>query len=174
MHFDGIARLGRYDGLLRDMVIRLKESDAIDTLEPLGHLLKSAIIGRFGLDRIDCLVPVPIYWSRRLLRGFNQSALIAKSLNMNIDIVNCLARTVPTRYQSKLTQNRRIANMADVFALKSNADIKGRTVCLVDDIKTTGATLSECAMILKQAGAHRVYAAVLAVAGQSKADKQLS
>jgi predicted amidophosphoribosyltransferase len=109
-----------------------------------------------------------LHWTRRLLRGYNQSHLIAKRLKhpqarISTDLVR-IRRTRPQPVAD--TPFARARNVADAFAVREGHPFAGRTVCLIDDIKTSGATLNECARTVKEAGATRAYALVLAVAGQ--------
>jgi ComF family protein len=111
---------------------------------------------------------VPLHWTRRLRRGYNQSQLLAKQLHQpRARISTDLVRVRRTRAQPQVaTPAARARNVAGAFVVRYGHGFAGRRVCLVDDIKTSGATLNECAKALKEAGAARVYALVLAVAGQ--------
>jgi ComF family protein len=134
----------------------------------LGFLAKTAIETSGFCNDIELLVPVPLHWSRRLFRGYNQSLLLARRLkHASARIDTDLVRIRPTKLQPAMaTPAARARNVAGAFAVRRRHRFAGRNICLVDDIKTTGATLNECAKTLKEAGAARVYALVLAVAGQ--------
>jgi competence protein ComFC len=166
-HFDGIARAGVYHGTLSRMIVAFKAADRTD-LDPHFRLLANAALSAAPFAReIDLLVPVPLHWTRRLVRGYNHAHLIAKSIDhsearMSTDI----ARMRRTQLQPGLSPARRAANVKGAFAVRRGHPFSDRTVCLVDDVKTTGATLNECATTLKAAGAKKVYALVIAVAGQ--------
>jgi ComF family protein len=168
-HFDAIARAGIYDMALRRMILAFKSADRTQLDSTLGFLADSALQGSSFYGDIDCFVPVPLHWSRRLWRGYNQSLLITKRLNRNgAKISTDLVRIRRTKTQPAMVNAaKRAANVADAFAVRRGHDLAGQNICLVDDIKTTGATLNECAKILKQAGAKNVFALVLAVAGQN-------
>ncbi len=167
LHFDGIARAGVYGEALQHMILAFKhgrsELDAI-----LGQLADAAFQGSPFYDRIDLLAPVPLHWTRRLSRGYNQSHLIAKRLtHPAARICTDLVRVRRTKAQPAVaTEAARIRNVKEAFAVRPDHRFAGKTICLVDDIKTTGATLNECARVLKEASAAGVYAVVLAVAGQ--------
>lgn len=167
VHFDGIARAGVYTETLRRMILAFKH-DRTELEALLGALADSAFQGNNFYDEIDLLVPVPLHWTRRLSRGYNQSRRIARRLkHPTARICTDLVRIRRTRAQSATaTPSARERNVKGAFAVRPDHRYAGRRLCLVDDIKTTGATLNECAKTLKEAGAARVYALVLAVAGQ--------
>jgi ComF family protein len=149
------------------MILKFKH-DRTELRESLGQLIKSALENCEFADDIEMLVPVPLHWLRRLARGYNQSLLIAKQLKRRgFRIVADLVRIRNTRQQSGCTTfNKRAKNVAGAFAVRKGHPFTGKNICLVDDIKTSGATLNECARVLKQTGAAKVYAAVIAIAGQ--------
>jgi ComF family protein len=103
-----------------------------------------------------------------LVRGYNQSQLLVKKLRHPSAKINTdLVRIRRTKSQPVMaTAAARAKNVAGAFAVRYGHSFANRKICLVDDIKTTGATLNECAKTLKKAGASKVFALVLAVAGQ--------
>ena len=135
----------------------------------LGFLANSALRGSVFYNDIEFFVPVPLHWSRRLVRGYNQALIIAKKLKHPSAKINTdLVRIRYTKSQVKMpSPTQRARNVAGAFAVRYGHNFTGRNICLIDDIKTTGATLNECARTLKQAGASKVFALVLAVAGQN-------
>ena len=113
------------------------------------------------------IVPVPLHSSKRGERGFNQAELIVraatKRLPPGMEIADgLLQRERPTHSQVGLTREERVANMRGAFRVTDPQRVKGRTVIVVDDVMTTGTTVSECARVLKKAGAERVWAATVA------------
>jgi competence protein ComFC len=167
IHFDRIARSGVYGQSLREMILAFKKGRTeLDSV--LGFLANSALDGSDFYADIEFFVPVPLHWSRRLSRGYNQSLVLARKLKHPKAKINTeLVRIRRTRSQPTMANAaQRRANVAGAFAVRRRHRLAGRKVCLVDDIKTTGATLNECAKTLKQAGASKVFALVLAVAGQ--------
>ena len=167
IHFDGIARAGAYLGALGEMILAFKNGQT-ELDSTLGFLANSALQGNDFTNDIEFFVPVPLHWTRRLVRGYNQSLILAKKLKhpkakINTDFV----RIRYTEKQVSVSPSKRAANVAGAFAVRRGHKFKGAKVCLVDDIKTTGATLNECAKTLKEAGASKVYTLVLAVAGQN-------
>jgi competence protein ComFC len=169
IYFDRIGRSGVYANALRKMILSFKKGrTGLDSM--LGSLADSALQGSGFYDDIEFFVPVPLHWSRRVFRGYNQSLVLAKRLKHPSAKINTeLVRIRRTRFQPLMASAAaRARNVAGAFAVRRGHNFAGRNVCLVDDIKTTGATLNECAKTLKQAGASKVFALVLAVAGQNQ------
>jgi ComF family protein len=150
--------VGEYDGTLREIVHALKYSGRRSVAKPLAELMRDR--GREQLQRVDCIVPVPLHWRREYRRGFNQAREIARHLGP--PVVEALVRRRATRPQVELAAGRRRANVAGAFAPRRHwfrgPQIRGRTVLLVDDVSTTGATLEACAQVLRDSGAADVYA----------------
>lgn len=168
LHFDGIARTGIYAQALQQMILAFK-TGRTEHADVLGALARTVFEAAEFYPHIDLLVPVPLYWFRRFRRGYNQSMLIVQKLNHHARINTDLVRIRNTESQVAMTSPaKRVKNVTGAFAVRSGHRFAGKTICLVDDIKTTGATLNECAKVLKEAGAAKVYALVLAVAGQYK------
>lgn len=167
--FDGIARAGVYAESLRKSILAFKNGRTELDLVLCG-LIHSALEASSVSGEIDLFVPVPLHWLKRLFRGYNQSLLLTKGLkHPSAKISTDLVRVRYTKAQPSMpTPAARAKNVAGAFAVRYRHPFAGCRVCLVDDIKTTGATLNECARTLKQAGASKVFALVLAVAGQNK------
>ncbi len=165
-----MARAGVYADALQQMILALKH-DHSELAAALAPLADAALQGSGFYEEIEVFTPVPLHWSRRLLRGYNQSHLIARQLSHpRARISTDLVRSRRTQAQPlAATPAARARNVARAFVVRDGHDFMGAVVCLIDDIKTSGATLNECAKTLKQAGAARVYALVLAVAGQKPA-----
>ena len=170
LHFDGIIRCGVYAECLQAMVLGFKK-DRTELAQVLGPLAQSAFAGSPVHAQVERLVPVPLHWTRRLARGYNQAQVLAKYLQTpQVRICRALKRNRRTPYQPTVATSRaRHRNVAGAFSVRRASSVKGKRICLVDDIKTSGATLNECAKVLKRAGAKEVYALVLAVAGRSLA-----
>jgi competence protein ComFC len=170
-HFDRIARAGFYKvgEALQKMIVAFKNGRT-ELDSTLVFLADSALQASSFYKDIDFLVPVPLHWTRRLKRGYNQSLILAKKLKHPTAVINTdLVRIRRTKSQPTMASPAaRARNVAGAFAVRYGHRFSGRMVCLVDDIKTTGATLNECAKTLKEAGAAKVFALVLAVAGQRK------
>jgi len=107
----------------------------------------------------DMLVPVPLYPTKEREREFNQADQLAKRLGAATQIpVNkrLLRRVVPTRTQTHLSREERLANVRNAFALRKGQGLNGERIVLVDDVLTTGATTGACARVLRAAGAGQV------------------
>jgi ComF family protein len=114
--------------------------------------------------RFDVIIPVPLHPARQRERGFNQASLLAELLGkqMSVEYQPLLERVRYTTTQTALDRAERIENLHNAFRLRKNADVRRLRVLLIDDVLTTGSTLSECARILKRAGALSVHAATAA------------
>lgn len=166
-----VAAVSYEDPAARHLVHNLKYRFVSDISEPLAKLISRALV-RNDIALPDFLVPVPLHPKRLRWRGFNQSFLLASHLSdqlaplTGVDILDILERTKFNRPQMQIKNyQERLQNMQNIFALKSSMRsdlIKNKKILLIDDIATTGATLEECAKILKSAGAKKVFAAVVA------------
>jgi len=168
IHFDQISRSGVYADALSKMILAFKKGRT-ELDSTLGFLANAALQGSGFYDDIEFFVPVPLHWFRRLTRGYNQAQVLVKKLKYPSAKINTdLVRIRYTKSQPMMaTAAARARNVAGAFAVRRGHQFTDRNVCLVDDIKTTGATLNECAKTLKEAGASKVFALVLAVAGQN-------
>ncbi len=108
------------------------------------------------LEDADLAVPVPLHRARKRARGFNQAAEIAGHLT--IPASSALKRTRATVSQTDLPAEARHANVRNAFALRRHIDIQGQVIVLIDDVRTTGATLEACARALLDGGAREVRA----------------
>jgi len=156
---------GDYSGSLRRLVHAFKYDARTSLARPLAGLLRTRAAE--VLAGADVAVPVPLHPWRRLHRGFNQAALLAGALGL--PVCRALRRTRPTPPQVGLSAAARRRSVRDAFApawhlLRSQRPLEGRIVVLIDDVRTTGATLHECAVALKKMGAVEVRSAALAQA----------
>ncbi|HEX8076998.1 MAG TPA: phosphoribosyltransferase family protein, partial [Chthoniobacterales bacterium] len=112
----------------------------------------------------DLIVPVPLHPARERERGFNQAALLAEILaaGISVPVRPVLERTRYTTTQTAYDRAERMENLHGAFRLRKNRDVRDLRVLLIDDVLTTGSTLSECARVLKAAGAHAVHGATAA------------
>jgi ComF family protein len=163
--FHRVLRLGHYDGLLREAILRLKHEAGAGLAEVLGELWAAHAEARLRDVRADALVPVPLHWWRRWRRGYNQSEALANALADRLGLPcqpRWLRRIRPTPQQTRQTPHDRRRNVRGAFRAGLSAVLQGRTILLVDDVLTTGSTASEAARALRKAGAARVVVAVLA------------
>jgi len=143
----------------RDLVLRLKFRKDLSTLSVLEHVLtRHTDTGMFPAD-IDLIVPVPLDKSGLRRRGYNQALLmadcLAKHLHKPIDRVH-LVKLKKTPPQIGLTRAQRRRNIQGAFSVKGRNCFLGKTILLVDDVFTTGATVRSCSRVLLQAGARLV------------------
>jgi ComF family protein len=154
-----------YRGAGRRIVLALKHGDRLDMVRPLAGWMARA--GRELLQETDLIVPVPLHWRRLLMRRYNQSAELARGLARASGrpvVVDLLTRRRATTPQEGMGRDARAANQADAFAVtpRRAAQLQGRAVLMIDDVLTSGATLSACAECLRAAGACRVDVLALA------------
>lgn len=166
--FDAAYCYGSYEDTLRELIHLFKYSRIATLAKPLTGYLAGALPRD---ERLDAIVPVPLHWWRRWQRGFNQSELLARGLSARtgLPVVDALRRARSTAAQAGLSNQGRRRNVARAFeARRAAARVAGKRVLLIDDVLTTGATASACALALKRAGAERV--SVLTVA---RADRRM-
>jgi ComF family protein len=164
------VRLGPYDGLLREVVLRLKHRSSEGLAELMGELWAARAGEQLRTSPVDLIVPVPLYWWRRLRRGYNQSAAIAYGIAHHLKLPispACLRRIRNTPQQAHQTPAARKENIRGAFHARSRPSLKlkGRAILLVDDVMTSGSTAAAAARALRAAGAARVVVGVLARAG---------
>jgi ComF family protein len=163
--FERVVRLGPYDGLLRDCIVRMKTGAGEILAELLGQLWATHADLALRELAADVVVPVPLHWRRHWQRGFNQSEALARPLAMRLGLPcrpRWLCRTRHTPKQTAQTPAERRTNVAGAFRARRVSALAGRSVLLVDDVMTTGSTCAEAAQALRHAGATRVVVAVLA------------
>lgn len=166
--FEHAFRLGSYGGLLREVVLRLKHHSGEGLAELMGELWAGHCRVALASVMPDLVIPVPLYWWRRWRRGYNQSAAIAHGIGQALKLPvfpACLRRIRHTPQQSHQPFSARADNVRGAFRARSRPPLKGKTVLLVDDVMTSGATVAEAARALRKAGAARVLVAILARAG---------
>jgi ComF family protein len=168
--FERAVAYGSFEGGLRDLIHLLKYSGVRPAANVLGRMLAEAIAEIESLFSGQvAVVPVPLFRSRRRQREFNQAELIARAtirllprpghLQLRTEI---LERKRETASQAGLTSHQRRANVRGAFAVAHPDLIQGQEVLVVDDVYTTGATVSECARVLRRAGATKVWVATVA------------
>ncbi len=159
---DQLLACYRYEPPLDTVVRALK----FRRLDYLGRHLGVELAEQFGsqLAELDAIVSVPLAWRRRLTRGFDQAEGIARALAREIETpyLNALRRQRATRPQTFRGQRERKENLRGAFALRRRIDVRGLRLALVDDVTTTGATLSAAASALRAGGAREILGVVAA------------
>ncbi|MBW3636177.1 MAG: ComF family protein [Armatimonadetes bacterium] len=156
-----------FEGPLREAVHRFKYREKTALAARLAPFLAQTMARDAALSefRPQALVPVPLHGARHKKRGFNQSALLARELgaSLGVPVAELLKRTRDTPPQVGLNRKQRAANVRGAFVMDAaRSDQKGARILLIDDVYTTGATLRECARVLKKAGASEICALTLA------------
>lgn len=166
---------GAFEDALRETVHLLKYDRVLPAADFLGAKLSAVLTQLPAPQPLGWLVvPVPLHPRKLRQRGFNQSELIAKAALKRHPVAavlntKCLVRQRETVPQAGLTRHQRRENIRGAFAVKDAGAVRGRDILLVDDVFTTGTTVSECARVLRRAGAASVYA--VTVARALKADR---
>src|SRR5262245_2080444 len=162
--FDQALRLGTYDGLLREMILRMKQPGNEGLAEAVGESWSRHAGSRLRDLGVEMVVAIPLHWRRQWQRGFNQSELLARVWSNQLRVPlrsKWLRRIRATLKQTSLSPTARRENLKGAFRVSRTAGFQGRSVLLVDDVLTTGSTVNEAARTMKRAGAGRVIAAVL-------------
>ena len=160
---DDIVAFGAFEGALAIALRRLKYQERPELAVPLGHLARLAA-RRAGLTA-DLVVPVPLHPQRLAMRGYNQAALLAAEVAIELAAplaARALVRLRNTPQQARLDRDARLDNVRSAFRARRPRAIQGRRVVLVDDVATTGSTLTACTEALLAAGAASVTALVVA------------
>jgi ComF family protein len=164
--YDRARAVAHFSGSMRTLIHQLKYADRHDARALCGRWLAEA--ARDLVAGIDAVVPVPLSRLRLLARRYNQAAILAQELSRHTGLavdLGLLERARFTRAQVGLTRDQRRRNLAGAFLVAPHRRdwLAGRSVLLVDDVVTTGATVEACARALKRAGAARVDVAALAM-----------
>lgn len=163
--FDSAIRLGPYAGVLQEAILRTKHAPGEGIAEMLGRTFVEERVTDFRDAGIDLVVPVPLHWRSRWRRGFNQAERIADEIAVELGVpcrAGALRRVKATAQHAQSSASARWENIRGAFEAAPRARVAGKSVLLVDDVMTTGATMGEAARVLKAAGAARVVAAALA------------
>jgi len=156
----------KYETPVRELILQLKLAHQRSFAVPLAGYLADHLESGGLMPSIDAVVAVPLHWRRRLTRGYNQSQLLAERVSEHFGVPNlakCLLRVRATKSQTSFSMRKRMENLRGAFAVRRRAMLRGKTVLLIDDVLTTGATCAECSRILKQEGsAAAVYVATVA------------
>lgn len=165
LHFDAAVAGYRARGVVRRLIHEFKYQQRIYLRHIVGDWLAAVLDDpRIDPARFDVIIPVPLHPAKQRERGFNQAALLARSMSVRtaLPVDLALERVRFTKTQTAFDRAERMENLHNAFRLRRSRDVQDLRVLLVDDVLTTGSTLSECARVLKGAGASYVYAATAA------------
>lgn len=164
-HYDAVASTVRFVDEARELLLKYKSAEGLWLKDDLVDWIEAAARSRYDIASVDVVIPMPITIYHRVDRGYNQCVYLARALAKRIDrrcIENAVVRCGRPKRQAGLSEEERIENVKGTFKALNTSYIKGRTILLVDDVMATGSTLSECAKVLKEAGAWRVWGLTLA------------
>jgi ComF family protein len=164
-HHDRAHAAAHYEGKLKDWLHAFKFKGRKPLSKIFGRILAAHIDRHLGSGRFDAVLAVPADPATRKERGYNQSELLSRSVSRHTglpDASAALSRVRSAMPQHRLDRAARADNVRDRFFVKDAEAVRGKRLLLVDDILTTGRTVSECARMLKKAGAARVEAIAVA------------
>lgn len=159
---DGFTAAFVYDEKISPAVILLKDGICGNAAYALGNALAEKIRQSSFSEKIDTIIPVPLYKADKQARGYNQSELIAKEVAKALKINICTESVIKhkkTQAQKKLTKNERAVNLTKAFSVVRPDMISGKNILIIDDVCTTGSTFTELAKTLRQSGALHIYCA---------------
>ena len=155
-----------YSGDIRERIHAMKFRGRLHFVSPFAKDMANRVRMAYADVNFDGVCFTPMTKKAEKERGYNQSRLLAKGLayNLGIPVNDCLEKIKTTEKQHTLTGQERKANLKGSVSVRTSAEVEGKVLLLCDDIKTTGATLSECADALMKAGAKDVYCICIALA----------
>ncbi|MDO9391419.1 MAG: ComF family protein [bacterium] len=162
-----IRAIGPFKTPLADAIHLLKYSDRRSVVKKLSEYMEQSLSGADHYKSSDLILSVPLHPARKRERGYNQAQLLAQALGKTWNKPcpeNIIARARHTQTQTKLNKQQRLENVKDIFSVKKPELVRGKTIILIDDVLTTGATIGSCAGKLLEAGASKVLALTAAAA----------
>ena len=165
-YFDYHIKIFRYENIIRDKIIDYKFNEKAYLYKTFEKMILKTKKTYSFLKKYDIILYVPMFKKHKLIRGYNQSELIARKISDTLGITlekNNLAKVINTKKQSTLTKSEREKNVKNAFKLKNPEKINGKKIILFDDIYTTGSTVNECSKVLKKAGAAEIVILTIAV-----------
>ena len=165
IYLENVAGVYIYSGKIKSQIALFKFGKQKNFAKEFSLRMSERVARVFSEADFDAVTFVPSSEKSMKERGFNQSELLAKGVaeKLFVPLTDFLVKAKETELQHSLSAKERTENLDGAFALKDDADVKGKTVLLCDDIKTTGTTLRKCADVLYENGAKEVYCIVLAV-----------
>jgi len=155
-----------YENTVKKLIHQFKYQRKTRMIELFAETFPDALQADiFSCHAIELIIPVPICKNRKKERGFNQAEIIAKKLSVTFSVPvsrRNLIKSKNTPPQTKLSKRSRISNLTDSFSVKNARLVRGKTILIVDDVMTTGATLNTSAIELLKAGAKKILGFTLA------------
>lgn len=165
LHFSRAFRMGTYEGLLREVILRMKSQSGESLAWSIGQLFAHRLAPVCATMNLDGVIAIPLHWRRRTARGFNQSEALARAVARQLQqpfLSGRLMRSRHTQQQVGLSAAQRHTNVLDSFAIRRPSALQGKKLLLMDDVMTTSSTVNEAARTLRRAGVAEVVVAVLA------------
>ena len=163
--FTAARACGLYEGALRASILELKRQPHV--ARRVAHLMYDAQ-QREPLNQADLIIPVPLHHDRERERGFNQACVLARELSrlsrLPVDEHSVIRRIHTERHRAGMDAKTRRQSVSNAFTVRHPKSIAGKRAVLIDDVFTTGATVSACASVLKDAGAEEVFVLTVAKA----------
>lgn len=159
-HYERARAAGHFTGALRNMIHDFKYNRALWLKHDLTDLLEGCLNAHFQAAHVDVVMPVPLHPVRQRKRTYNQAALLAAELALRIDRrydATSLKRARATKTQTHFDASQRRRNIMGAFTVTHPEWVRSRCILLIDDVMTTGATINECARMLKKAHATTVW-----------------
>lgn len=174
--YNGITAPYMYDERVRSGILRWKYHGNIHAIKFFAKETSNSIISDFSSIKFDAITYIPQTTAEQEEREFNQSQVLAQEIGeyLKIPTKTLLKKVFETARQHDLPLYRRSGNVFGVFDCINKSEVTGKTILLIDDIKTSGQTIDECAKVLHLNDAAQVYCAVIAIAKNRKATKNLS
>jgi len=172
--FKYVFSVGPYDGMLKDKIYQFKYGGRRDLAKGFSKLMAESINSFCNFREFGIIIPVPLYWKKQSERNYNQSYLLARELAKRTKIPlgkTVLIKVSDTPSQTSLNREMRRSNLLGAFQAENTGVITGKRVLLVDDIVTTGSTVSECTKVLLEAGASEVWVGCIAMAVENREKK---
>ena len=157
-----------YEGSVASGVNRFKDYGFPELSKRMGYEMFLQIKEQYGGIHFDAITYVPITEKKERKRGYNQSELLANEISehMNVPVEKLVSKIRTTPQQKRIGARQRRINLRGSFDLCEGSDVRNKTFLLIDDIKTTGSTMNECAYVLNAYGAEAVYAAAFCMANK--------
>lgn len=171
----GTVRVGPYGTCLGRLLRLYKYRGRTELGRTMGTWLAEVVARAPWRDRVEAVLSVPTHWSRRIRRRFHPAEQFAAAVGRKTGLpyAPLLQRIRGGKHQIGLSHTERARNVLGAFAIPRGVSFQGARLLLIDDVRTTGATIAECAKVLRQGGAEEIYAAVVVQAGGTRVQPQL-